>query len=438
MGKYNKIDYSIFNEEILRLDEGSNLSVSSISKAIVIANPDLLIKHNTFRRYVSRVLKGFPDKPNPKSVKVSNENKSSTKSNDYKNKDKFVMSAWNPNTGQNMNIEDYCQKYNLPRKDITSYKFISHTGTPHYNIVFKENIEEDVKNFDMEGIISKHTYSVSIVKDILEDIESDFNVLTYTDVHVGMDTNKNDNSMYPILWNREAIIKSAKLLVKKTLKERDSDILFIDELGDLLDGFNAQTTRGGHSLPQNMTNEEAFDCALEFKMYMVDNLAPYYKEINCNNICNDNHAGSFGYFLNSAFKQIVELKYKDINVTNHRKFINHYFVNDICFVITHGKDDSNLKFGFKPQLDSKGLEKIDQYCKQNKIYKQCELIVFKKGDSHQALFDMCTSDDFYYFNYPALSPSSQWVQNNFKKGRMGFVNEKYKGLELTIKPTFIK
>ena len=35
--------------------------------------------------------------------------------------------------------------------------------------------------------------------------------------------------------------------------------------------------------------------------------------------------------------------------------------------------------------------------------------------------DYATSDDFDYCNYPAFSPSSDWVQTNFKKGRSGFV-----------------
>lgn len=34
-------------------------------------------------------------------------------------------------------------------------------------------------------------------------------------------------------------------------------LIFID-LGDNLDGYNAQTTRGNHPLPQNMTDEESF------------------------------------------------------------------------------------------------------------------------------------------------------------------------------------
>jgi hypothetical protein len=37
------------------------------------------------------------------------------------------------------------------------------------------------------------------------------------------------------------------------------------------------------------------------------------------------------------------------------------------------------------------------------------------------LFDYCSSDEFDYFNYPAFSDSSEWVQTNFKKGRSGFV-----------------
>ena len=253
-----------------------------------------------------------------------------------------------------------------------------------------------------------------------------------------MNPDPDDNTMYVGRWNKEEVVKSANIVIEKTLKEQESSILYVDELGDLLDGFNAQTTRGGHSLPQNMTNEQCFDVALEFKLQILHGLINNYKEIHFNNICNDNHSGAFGYFVNQAFKQIAELQFKNVTVTNHRKFINHYFVGNICFVISHGKDDKSLKFGFKPNLDLKGADKIDQYCKQNGIYKTADLVIFKKGDSHQELFDMCTSDDFYYFNYPALSPSSNWIKNNFKLGRRGFVNESFEGLNLVIKPHFIE
>tara|TARA_R110002074_G_scaffold93165_1_gene203569 strand:+ start:1470 stop:2693 length:1224 start_codon:yes stop_codon:yes gene_type:complete len=306
-------------------------------------------------------------------------------------------------------------------------------------IQYKAKVEE-VKDFDFESIISKYTDEVKSVK--IEKVErvneSDFDSLTYTDLHIGMETNADNNSMYAVLWNRKEALKTADLLIRKTLENRRSNTLIVDELGDLLDGFNAQTTRGGHHLPQNMTNKEAFDCAIEFKMRLLNGLVPYYDEIVFNNICNDNHAGDFGYFVNKFFKDLSEQMYDNIKVVNHVKFINHYIVKDIAFVITHGKDDKALKFGFKPHLDTKSIEKIDQYCKHNKVYKNSDLVIFKKGDSHQCLFDMASSDDFYYYNYPASSPSSNWVQSNFKKGRRGFVLESFKGLENTIKPIFIK
>ena len=302
----------------------------------------------------------------------------------------------------------------------------------------KETASEVVESFDFKSVIEKYIKPIILEKVDRKTYSKDFDTLTITDVHIGMDTDVDNNTMYSKEWNKEELIKTADIVIEQTLEEQASSVLYVDELGDLLDGFNAQTTRGGHALPQNMTNEECFDAALEFKLKILYGLVNNYTEIHFNNICNDNHSGAFGYFVNEAFKQIAELQFKNVTVTNHRKFLNHYYVGKICFIISHGKDDKSLKFGFKPQLDFKGAEKIDQYCKQNGIYKEADLVIFKKGDSHQALFDMCTSDDFYYFNYPALSPSSNWIKNNFKLGRRGFVNESFKGLKNYMKIHFIK
>ena len=134
---------------------------------------------------------------------------------------------------------------------------------------------------------------------------------------------------------------------------------------------------------------------------------------------------------------MVDVKDKNIEVNNYRQFINHYIVGGVCFIITHGKDSDSLKFGFKPFLDSKQIEKIDHYIKHNKLYSKANRFIFKKGDSHQLLFDMCTSADFDYFNYGALSPASMWIQNNFKGSRQSFVLESFKGIESNIKPIFI-
>ena len=298
----------------------------------------------------------------------------------------------------------------------------------------KKDISKIEKEIDFESILKKYVKPITHRPKI--EIKKGFDSLTYTDMHIGLDTDKHKNSMYADKWDAEEVIKVAKLICNEVLKNKQHDLIVVDELGDFFDGYNGFTTRGGHELPQNMTNEEVFDCGLYFKTYLGDFLSKHYKKVVFNNICNDNHAGSFGYFVNKAFLDLANIKYNNVEVNNYRTFLSHYFIEDICFVITHGKDDKTLKFGFKPELDTKQIEKIDQYLKHNGVYKKSKRIIFKKGDSHQALFNMCGSDDFDYYNYPAASPSSQWVQNNFKKGRKGFVLETFKGLTNTIKPIF--
>ena len=373
--------------------------------------------------------------------KNSVNNTTKTSANDYK-EEPFFLSAYCKETKSILSIEDFCKKYNQPFENLSSHKFLPyHYKEPSYNIVFKPQlaINEQLKDFNFDEIIQKYIKPIKQEQWIVKKGNKDFDTLTITDVHVGMDSDIDNNTMYVKEWNKEELMKSADVIIEKTLEEQESSVLYADDLGDLLDGFNAQTTRGGHDLPQNMTNEQCFDAALEFKLKILYGLVNNYETIHFNNICNDNHSGAFGYFVNEAFKKIAEIQFKDkVTVINHRKFINHYYVGRICFIISHGKDDKSLKFGFKPQLDFKGAEKIDQYCKQNDIYKNSDLVIFKKGDSHQALFDMCTSDDFFYFNYPALSPSSNWIKNNFKLGKRGFVNESFKGLKNYMKIYFIK
>ena len=330
----------------------------------------------------------------------------------------FVLSAWN-DEGYMMDIDKYCEHYQLPRHDIKSYKLVSHTGTPYYNILFKDN--EIIEDVDLLVSISNLLIDVPKVKLIKRPDSKLTDRLIYTDVHVGMDASRKDLAQYAMDWNKDELFKRVNIMVSEVVANKTSNTIIVDELGDYMDGYNAQTTRGGHALPQNMTNEECFDSGLTAKMILVKELSKHWEYVVFNNICEDNHAGSFGYIVNSAFKSLCEVSFNNVEVNNFQKFINHYFIGSHCHVITHGKDSRNLKFGFKPHLDPKQIEKIDQYLKNEKIYNKAEFIEFTKGDSHQYLMDCASTDDFDYFNVMAFSPSSEWVQTNFKKGRSGFV-----------------
>lgn len=296
-------------------------------------------------------------------------------------------------------------------------------------------ITKPINEVDVENEID----FLNIFKDIIKPIEVKakkvkskalFDRAVITDVHVGMKVT-DGHSLYDGLWNEIELFKRLEIFVNEIVNNQKSNVLLLHELGDFMDGYNAMTTRGGHELPQNMDNQKAFDVGLQFKITLIDALLRCYDKIHIVNICNDNHAGSFGYIVNSAFKTYIELKYPDnVYVINQRKFIDHYLFKNRCFILTHGKDDKSLKFGFKPKLDAIQIEKIKNYIDEYKLHDY--QIEFGKGDSHQLLFDHTSSTAFEYQNFGAFSPPSDWVKTCFKNTRSSFTTMNYYEKQKTI------
>jgi hypothetical protein len=175
-----------YKGEILKADKdtGGSLSNSAIARIILNSNELEEKHHQSLRKYVKTVLEGLDSDTEESAVK--NEVKSETKPNDYKNKSKFVLSAWNQETGMMMDIDIYCKYYNLPRKDISSYKLVSHTGTPYYNIVFKENvgIESEVDLDVVKDFLSSEIERVYEYK-FKDSIKKAEGVLKWSDLHFG-------------------------------------------------------------------------------------------------------------------------------------------------------------------------------------------------------------------------------------------------------------
>lgn len=242
----------------------------------------------------------------------------------------------------------------------------------------------------------------------------------YTDVHIGMETDKTGFGLYGGVWNEEELFKRKDRIVEEVLKfyGSEKEIHLID-LGDFMDGWDGQTVRKGHDLPQNMDNVKAFKVGVKFKIELAGEIQSRTgAKVKCYNVGNDNHCADFGIIVNETAKLVLEQMNPNIKFIINRKFIEHYTWENHCFILSHGKDSKNLKFGFKHQIDDKAKAKIEDYIRINKLmYKDN---TFEKGDTHLQLFDYDCSEVFNYFNYRALSPASEWVQTNFKRGVSGF------------------
>lgn len=271
-----------------------------------------------------------------------------------------------------------------------------------------------------------------------------FDRLVITDAHIGMSTNKYGESLYGGVWNKKELFFRMQEIVAHCAAYQGSNILYIDDLGDLLDGYDAKTVRQGHSLPQNMSNKQSFDAGLRFKRVLTELLLDFYDEIVWHNVCNDNHSGDWGYAANSAIKEMLERLYPErVTVNNVEKFIEHYQVGKNIIVLSHGKDKDNLKFSFPVFLNTSGgktaITKISDYLDYHHLKGKDVHIEFAKGDSHQQATDETSNQHFDYENYRALSPASAWVQTNFKRGNSGFTFYNYpdeKRPWLKLKSTF--
>jgi hypothetical protein len=404
-------------------------SNSEIAK--IILNTSLGAKKSKEVDLLRTYVKRFRNRQNEPNFETETETKG------YQPKGKIFTAV--ASDGKIMDIETYCKFWGLDFDKVRSFKLVTHTGIPFYNIAFYETETEKHLNIDFDAIFKDKVNPIKYESNYFGINNALFDRLVYTDVHIGMNCNPDGYSLYGGTWNEEQLNNRLTEMVQYVLDKKQSNALHIHELGDFMDGWDAETVRKGHELPQNMDNQKAFDVGFNFKVKLVESLAPFYNEIICVNICDDNHAGSFGYVVNQAFKSFIELRYPaKVKVTNQRKFIDHYQVENRTFILTHGKDGKNLKFGFKPILDTKQVEKISNYIDEHYLKTKDSKIEFCKGDSHQDIFDCSTAQSFEYLNFPAFSPSSNWVQTNFKKGKSGFYMFNYYKDSKTIHPYVFK
>lgn len=255
--------------------------------------------------------------------------------------------------------------------------------------------------------------------DIINELEEPKALFIYiSDQHIGA-----ANSVYSLYKNEynedEYINRVNKILeeIKTNIYADNYDKIIIINLGDSLDGYNGTTTRGGHTLEQNLNNKEQFKVYIHSMLYFFEEIYKFINENGINNInkieyhCvgNDNHAGEFGYTANYALKLILELKYEDLYFNLFEKNIQHFYYGEHCFIITHGKDQKfmfkNMPLTLNPDVETK----IQMYIKANNITSKYISVV--KGDLHQSSTQR--GKFFRYKNVGSLFGSSEYIMENF-------------------------
>jgi UDP-2,3-diacylglucosamine pyrophosphatase LpxH len=245
-------------------------------------------------------------------------------------------------------------------------------------------------------------------------------VVVITDTHVGMAPNPKSYAMFKRTWTTEDIMGYVDNIIQEVRNEYDGeqDIFFLD-LGDFMDGYEGQTTRRGHHLPQNLDSREALKIGAEFKLQLLDGIQQATgANVISHHLCNDNHAGTYGWVVNQYAKVLCENANKRIAFNVHEQFIVHFTYADKIILLCHGKDESEQKFSpFTIPIGKKGEKLIRDYMKEHNIR---DHVYFFKGDSHVMHLDMYSMSGIDYVSFLPLCPPSYWTQPNFGSGRQGY------------------
>ena len=241
--------------------------------------------------------------------------------------------------------------------------------------------------------------------------------ITISDDHVGLEPNPNNNGLFKYEYNAEIYANSYEKVFNSVIKEFRThgkfDLLLLDNLGDEQDGWNGLTTRGGHELPQNMSNAEVFETCIDVKVKMIKSLVEnnIANKIILRKVTNDNHSGDFGHTINLAVKKIINLIYSNeiVEVETLTRFLEHRIYGDHCFILTHGKDAKQMFRGLPLKLDEKTINYINDYIRFYDI--KSKFVHVEKGDLHQIGYNKCNTFD--YRNFMSFAPPSSWVQHNF-------------------------
>lgn len=248
--------------------------------------------------------------------------------------------------------------------------------------------------------------------------------VTISDDHVGLEPNPDNNSLFNYEYNGKIYDKSYSKVFESIVKEYNThgkfDLLLLDNLGDEQDGWNGLTTRGGHKLPQNMTNAEVFETCVDVKVKLITSLVKnnIAKKIILRKVVNDNHSGDFGHTINIAVKKIINLLYSEdlVQVETLTKLLEHRFYGKHCFILTHGKDAKNMFKGLPLHLNDKTINYINDYINFYNI--KSEFIHVEKGDLHQIGYNKCNTFD--YRNFMSFAPPSSWLQHIFGDSYSGY------------------
>jgi len=326
-------------------------------------------------------------------------------------------SFWTPqHLLEELSIEELSQ-YRINLKEKSAFKYADSQSEKDYTNLIKKLAKEnlnlkrsisDKQTFIQETIPSQDYY---ISRQELHDDR--VIVLTLSDLHIGA-----YNTPYGFVdldeYNEEEIKNRLKKVLDFVHYNEYTRIIVLN-LGDSVDSYKKETTRGGHLLPGSISDKDMSKMYISIMTWFFNSLKQETSDISYVCIGEANHCGDWGWLNNIALAKIlestlnIECKISDypIDVVN---------IEDTSIIMTHGKNNYTQSRPFPLILNDKTITWFnDWFLTTNMPLKQNKIVV--KGDLHQFAISCCKT--FKYVSMPSLYGSSQYIVANFGKTNWG-------------------
>lgn len=271
----------------------------------------------------------------------------------------------------------------------------------------KENylLKDEIKNGS--HFISDIDFTPNVFK--TSNILKGNSIIVYlSDMHIG--AYNSTEGVYDNPYDQDEVIRRLSMIYNRIRQIPDIDQLTIINLGDALDGYNAQTTRSAstHILPQNMTNKEQAKVYMKVMIDFFDNIIDHVpcNKINFYSVSESNHGGD--YECGIVMGLVCMLEQMGVYCHMAPKPIDHFTMSNRTFVYLHGKDNQNQFKNFPLTLDIKTELYMNEYIRRNNIGGKITVV---KGDLHQSA--ITKGKQFTYHSVASLFGSSNWIHANF-------------------------
>ena len=233
-------------------------------------------------------------------------------------------------------------------------------------------------------------------------------IIWLSDLHIGAYNAKYSSFVTLPNYDKEEIkYRLAKIV--QTFYGQSYGAVYIVNLGDSIDGYNRETTRGGHQLPEVMDDKEISETYIECMMGFFKALKTNVKSDEFNYLCigESNHDGNWGWLNNKLLAAYLANEGVKSYISNYP--IDNFIIGDHQFLYAHGKDSGNQTRQFPLTLNPQTELYFANYIAEQNISNKYIYIV--KGDLHNYAYT--TGKQFDYISVGSMYGSSNYITANF-------------------------